>query len=67
MVKARNGSHEQRTKTKLEIEFRVRKFKITMATQCTGVKLQSIALAFEHCVLLDRVRQELSVDGASRK
>ena len=34
---------------------------------CVGTYVQSIAVAFEHSVLRDRVRQELSVGGASRK
>ena len=32
-----------------------------------GMHIQSISVAFEHCILRDHVWQELSVGGASRK
>ena len=38
--------------------------KVTMSIK---LEIQSIFVAFEHCVLRDHVRQELSVGGASRK
>ena len=36
---------------------------LPLASPC----VQSISVAFEHCVLRDRVRQELPAGGASRK
>ena len=42
---------------------------VTFNRGCANSSVQSISVAFEHCVLRDRVhvRQELSAGGASRK
>ena len=42
-------------------------FFITLRGATALLVVQSISVAFEHCVLRDRVRRELSAGGASRK